>query len=215
MLRRFLSLCRLAATGAALMAAVRAGAQLAANSPFLPPPTGGPAAPTAGATLEFVGYIETPEGIQYRLYDPAKKTGTWVKLNERNPDLDVRVKQHDGNHNTLTVEHQGRTLTLAERESKVLSSGNAVQPMPLPAPVPVAAAMPAAVTQPVVVNPTPADEQRRLEAVAAEVARRRALREQASQQMNQGGAPQMQNFRPDGQPQNSQRVRGQGGRQQR
>jgi hypothetical protein len=39
-----------------------------------------------------------------------------------------------------------------------------------------------AITQSVVANPTPADEQRRLEAVAAEVRRRRALREQASLQ---------------------------------
>jgi hypothetical protein len=42
-----------------------------------------------------------------------------------------------------------------------------------------------------VLNPTPADEQRRLDAVAAEVARRRALREQATQQLGQGAAPQV------------------------
>jgi hypothetical protein len=41
----------------------------------------------------------------------------------------------------------------------------------------------------VVLNPTPADEARRLEAVASEVARRRAMREQASQQVNQGMPP--------------------------
>ena len=37
-----------------------------------------------------------------------------------------------------------------------------------------------AVTASVVANPTAADEQRRLDAVAAEVARRRAMREQAA-----------------------------------
>jgi len=41
----------------------------------------------------------------------------------------------------------------------------------------------------VVLNPSPADEQRRLEAVASEVARRRAMREQATQQIGQGGIP--------------------------
>jgi hypothetical protein len=49
--------------------------------------------------------------------------------------------------------------------------------------------MPTAVAQSVVLNPTPADEQRRLEAVAAEVRRRRALREQASIQAAQGQTP--------------------------
>jgi len=57
-----------------------------------------------------------------------------------------------------------------------------------PGPAPAVNVAPA-VTQSVVVNPTPADEQRRLEAVAAEVARRRALREQASQQVSQGVVP--------------------------
>jgi hypothetical protein len=50
----------------------------------------------------------------------------------------------------------------------------------------VASNVPVAVTQAVVLNPTPADEARRLDAVAAEVQRRRALRDQAAQQNNQG-----------------------------
>lgn len=168
---------------------VPGGAQTAGpRSPFLPAQAAGVAAPTPGAPLEYRGYMVTSEGTQYRLVDPAGKKGAWVKLNERNPDLEVIAKQYDDTHRTLTVEHQGRTLTLAEREAKVVSGG---APPVLPAP-PVNAAPPPpanvapAVTQSVVVNPTPADEQRRLEAVAAEVARRRALREQAAQQVNQG-----------------------------
>jgi len=50
-------------------------------------------------------------------------------------------------------------------------------------------------------NPTPADEQRRLEAVATEVRRRRALREQASIQAAQGVAPAAETPAPQGQPQ--------------
>ena len=126
----------------------------------------------------------------YRIYDPAKKAGTWVKANERNPEFEVVVKQHDNDQKTLTIEYQGKTLTLAERESKVVSSGAPVQPMPAPV-APVQSNVSPAVTQTVVLNPTPADEQRRLDAVAAEVARRRALREQASQQINPGATPQL------------------------
>ena len=71
--------------------------------------------------------------------------------------------------------------------AKVVSGGSVGQMMPPPAvaPTPPSNVAPA-VTQSVVLNPTRADAQRRLEAVASEVARRRAMREQASQQINQG-----------------------------
>jgi hypothetical protein len=166
-------------------------AQIAAKSPFMPPQSASNAGPTAGAPLEYRGFIETGEGMQFRVYDPAKKVGTWVKLNERNPEFDVVVKQHDNLQKTLVIEHQGKTLTLAEREAKVVSSGSAAAAMPPPVAAPVQTNVPPAVTQAVVLNPTPADEQRRLDAVAAEVARRRAMREQATQQITQGNAPQV------------------------
>ncbi len=172
------------------MAGVQTGEGATARSPFLPPQASGPSAPTSDAPLEYRGYMTTAEGIQFRIFDPAKKAFAWVKLNERNPDLDVIAKQHDEDHRTLTIEHGGRTLTLGERKSKVVSGGNLAQAMP-PPPVPQPTNVAPAVTQSVVLNPTPADEQRRLEAVAAEVARRRALREQATQQMNQGARPQV------------------------
>lgn len=149
-------------------------------------------APTQNAPLEFRGIMETSEGVQFRLYDPSTKVGTWLKLNERAPEFGgVLAKQLDDSQKpaTLVVEHQGRVLTLAMREAKVVSSGSAAQMMaPQPA-APPPSNVPPAVTQAVVLNPTPADEQRRLEAVAAEVARRRALREQATQQMSQGTPP--------------------------
>ena len=67
--------------------------------------------------------METGEGMRFRLYDPARKSGAWVKLNERDATLDVVAKQFNGNPDseTLVVEHQGRTLTLAQRVSKVVS----------------------------------------------------------------------------------------------
>jgi hypothetical protein len=180
-----------------LAAAVVAGgvatpgaAQGVARSPFMPTAAVAAAATTPGATLEFRGRMDLGDGLQFRLYDPAKKAGVWVRLNERSAEFEVVVKQHDEEQKTLTIEHQGRTLTLAERVSKVVSAGTAAQMMPPPAvaPAPPSNVAPA-VTQSVVLNPTPADEARRLEAVASEVARRRAMREQASQQVNQGMPP--------------------------
>jgi hypothetical protein len=213
-------LCRVIVASFALGAVGRAAeGQLASRSPFLPPQSAASNAPTQNAALEFGGYIDTPsEGRLYRITvkdkDAARRTGgastgAWVKLNERNPELDVMVKVHDESQKpaTLTVEHQGKTLTLAEKESKVVSGGPAAAAMPPPMqpPLPpVQANVPAAVTQAVVLNPSPADEQKRLEAVAAEVARRRALREQATQTVGapQNATPQQQvPLQPQAQPQ--------------
>jgi hypothetical protein len=209
--------------------ALPASAQLAAHSPFLPQ-QGSAAAPTAGAPLEFGGYLDTPSGERlYRIKDPGRKASEWVKLNEKSPSLGVVAKQFDEANDTLTIDYQGQSLTLAKKEAKILSAGNVPQVMPQPMPVAGNTNVAPAVTQSVVVNPTQADEQRRLEAVAAEVARRRALREQATQQINQGVAPQItpqvmpqqRNFQPNAQGRNQQnqqgvqRRGGQGARQQR
>jgi hypothetical protein len=185
-----------------MLVAGTANAQPASSSPFMPPSAANVAAPTADAPIELRGFMETGEGMRFRLYDPARKSGAWVKLNERDATLDVVAKQFNATPDgeTLVVEHQGRTLTLAQRVSKVVSSGSAVQNMAPPPPV--MSNVPQAVTQSVVVNPTPADEARRLEAVASEVARRRALREQASQQMGQ--SPPMPAPQPQVQPQPAQ-----------
>lgn len=173
--------------GFALGVSGTASAQLASKSPFTPAQSAAGAAPAASAPIEFRGFMETSEGIQYRIYDPAKKNGVWVKMNEKNSDLGVTVKQHDSTGDTLTVEHQGKTLTLAGRVAKVISSGAAANAVPPPVTSPATANVPAAVTQAVVLNPSPADEAKRLEVVAAEVARRRALREQAAQQVSPAG----------------------------
>lgn len=189
--------------GIALAVVSPAIAQIAAKSPFMPPQGAAAAGPTAGAPLEYRGYIETGEGRLYRIYDPSKKASTWVKVNERNADFGVTAKQYDDGQKTLTIDFQGKTLTLAERESKVVSSGAAAAAMPPPIPA-VPTNVPPAVTQAVVLNPTPADEQRRLDAVAAEVARRRALREQAAQNLNPSATPQValpQGMQPPVQPQ--------------
>jgi hypothetical protein len=184
------SLRYLIIAGLALGGSMRAATQLSSVSPFNSPQAT-VAGPTQGAPLEYRGYMVTPEGTLYRIVDPAKKTGTFLKLNERDPNFDVIIKQFDSNNDMVTVEHGGRTLTLEERKAKIVSSGNAAaMPPPVPAQQPNINVAPA-VTQSVVLNPTPADEQRRLDAVAQEVARRRALREQAQQTISQGGTPQV------------------------
>lgn len=170
----------LLATGILALAATRTQAQLAANSPFLPSASSGAVAVTEGAAIELRGVMEMREGLSFCIFDPAKKVSTWTRLNQKG--YDFLVKSYDAAHETVTVDYAGRTLTLAMRAVKVASSGQASAPLPSSG----APNMPAAVTQNVVLNPTPADEQARLEAVATEVRRRRALREQASIQAANG-----------------------------
>jgi len=153
-------------------------AELLKVSPFLGPQSSS-STPTQNAPLEYRGSMSMADVRQFRVVDPAHKVGTWLKVGEKDANLDVTLKGHDDSHDTITVEHGGQTMTLQLKAPKVVSSGAMPTPiMPALRPSNVSAA----VIQSVVPNPTPADEQRRLEAVAAEVARRRALREQAIQQ---------------------------------
>ena len=175
---------RLLAVGAALSLVATADAQLAAGSPFLPPAGARDAnAPTSNAPLEFRGVADLPGGLAFRVVDPARKAGAWVRLNEPEPDLGFVVKQHDAAHETVVVEHQGRTFTLLLHQSKVAAGG---APMPLPLPTQNLILPPSAASAAVAAQAAPtAIQQQQLEAVAAAVAQRRALREQAQQQVNQ------------------------------
>lgn len=184
MRHRFSSLGRLLVASFAWLVAARAGAQLVTSSPFLPVRSAASAtAPTAGAPLENHGSIDLAGvGLKVRIYDPNRKIGAWLSVNERDPAIDFVVKKYDSSRGLATVEFNGQTMILPQREAKVTSLGVANFGVPMGG-IP----MPAAVTQAAVLNPTPADEQRRLEAVAQEVARRRQLREQAPEQSPQGG----------------------------
>ncbi len=189
----------------------RAGAQLAASSPFVPVQGANPEAPTANAPLEFRAVADAGDGIKFRLVETGpKKSGTWVRLNERDSDLGVLAKQYDSGGEMLTVEYQGRTLTLPLHEAKVTSGGVAVPNlamMPAVNPQPVIGA--GVVMAPPSVSPT---TQSQLDAIAADVARRRALREQAAPPGGMGVPPAIQP-RPQGVPgQNQNGPRGGRGR---
>jgi len=156
-------------------ALVHARADLAQASPFLPrdqPGTaqaGGPAGP-----VELRGIMATDGGFAFCIYDTAKKTGTWVGLNE--PGYDFVVKSADPARDIATVTYQGRDLKLELRTSKVASAGAPQVGNPE---APPAAGL----------NAPPGDEQRRLDAVANEVRRRRMEREKAAQLNGATGLP--------------------------
>jgi hypothetical protein len=165
-------------TGAVLglllgMSALLHGADtLSGSSPFLPPSTGGEAATAStDAALELRGIMGADDQLRFSIYDPAKHMSSWKRLNE--PGHEFVVRSYDASRDAVTVDYQGRSLTLMLKTAKVASA-------PASGP-PIAGAAPQPVGGPVVLNPTPADEQRRLEAIAAEVNRRRMIRQQALQ----------------------------------
>ena len=161
--------------------AQRGIAQSPSISPFLPPNAAGGAAGGQGDAggLELRGIMSTREGIRYCIYDPAKKVSRWVAANQAG--YGFVVQSFDDKHDTVTVSQDGRRLTLTLREAKV--AVGAGLPPSVPSGVGGPGGQPGAfggMPAPVL-RPTPEDEQRRLQAIAEEVRRRRLLREQASQ----------------------------------
>jgi hypothetical protein len=106
---------------------------------------------------------------------PTKK-GVWVKLNETGHDFSV--KNYDAPNDSVAVDYRGRLLPLSLVKPKVGSSG--VPTLPMAGTTPGGQPPIGGPISPVVLNPTAADETRRLEAVTQEVLRRRQLRQQAA-----------------------------------
>jgi len=161
----------LAAAMAVTAAALRA--DLAPTSPFLPAGAAGLAAGAGGPSgpIELRGIMGGPDGTAFCIYDTAKKKDIWVGLNETGHDF--VVKSADASRDSVTVAYQGRLMKLDLHTSKVAAAAAAANP-----------GASAAVT-----NPSPADEQRRLDAVAQEVRRRRAERERAAGEAPGQGVP--------------------------
>jgi hypothetical protein len=173
--------------GIVLLAAALAGsarADLAANSPFSPAGTAGPGAGAApSGPIELRGITSMGGHASYLIYDVNKKKNIWVGMNEAGNDF--VVKSADPSSDAVTVDYQGRSMKLELHTSKVASSGNAMPPTG------VQPGNPAVASTAVAAPGAPTDEQRRLDAVAQEVRRRRMERERAAQggQDQAPGAP--------------------------
>jgi hypothetical protein len=166
----------------ALLACACAGrlrADLASSSPFLPA-NAAAAGAVAGPSgpIELRGVMSTSAGASYCIYDTAKRKDVWVGLNEAGHDF--VVKSADPSTDSVMVDYQGRGLKLMLRTAKVTPMGTAAPGAPVSTP---------AVASTVVLNPSPADEQRRLDAVTQEVRRRRMERERSAQDAQAGQGP--------------------------
>lgn len=150
---------------------------LVKNSPFMPPQSEQAAAPvvTEGAAVEFRGMIATKDGLLFGLYDRTKNVGAWVK--QEDAGADFRVSSYDASADLVTLEYQGQRYTLPLSSARV----GAAAPSPLPV---VNNPQQGGATRVTAVPGRANNDQQRLESVAAEVRRRRALRQAASGNAN-------------------------------
>lgn len=147
---------------------------LVSNSPFVPPGGSASSAPVDdNAAIELRGIVQVGNEIHFGIFDASKNRGEWVRLNQTADS--VTVTSYDAASDRVVVRHNGRELTLALKEAKIVSSpppqavANAPQGGP-PQPSREAQANGAS-------SVTSSAE--RLERVAEEIRRRRALRAQA------------------------------------
>jgi hypothetical protein len=151
------------------------------RSPFSPPGQGNDAssATEAPPTLEFRGMVTDADGTAYSIYDTSTNKGRWVRADDANSP--VQVKSFDPVNNTLEVEQNGRPLKLALKRATIQAGQPVAAAIPnAPTPAGGNPAAPGAVRR-----PDSAADARRLEAVAAEVRRRRALRNAANNRQGQ------------------------------
>ena len=139
---------------------------LTSNSPFVVQSVNGvlPTNPET-ANIEFRGVIASQNGTIFGLYDRTRNQGSWVRQNEKGAEFNVI--SYDAANEVVTVDYQGQKLSLALSSAKIGMAAPSTSPV-------IAAAPLGAPTATASTGPT---DQRRLESVAAEVRRRRALRQ--------------------------------------
>ncbi|MBI3878051.1 MAG: hypothetical protein HY300_19170 [Verrucomicrobia bacterium] len=167
--------------------AVAASAQdlnaLLQRSPFGSANASGQTAAAEGP-LEFRSVLFDQGEYFFSVYQPSTKTSLWVGLNETgNP---FTVQSYDEKTETVKIDYQGRSLSLALKQAKIQAF---VQKMPT-APQTV---QPQPNGQPIAAPGSSAEEAARLARVAEEIRRRRALRQQGGPPNQPPGAPQNPN----------------------
>ena len=153
---------------------------LLANSPFGSLRTGAPGS-GAAEPLEFRAVLEENGNRIFSIYDTATHQANWVDLND--PVKEFSVKEYDAEHASVTVEYQGKTMTLALKRAPAVAQ---VAPQ-IPPPGPNGAVAPGNFAGGPG-GPTAVDQQR-IQQIQEEIRRRRALRSQPSVPGNPSGTP--------------------------
>ena len=177
-----------------LLSAAAAGgitfAGVSTESPFAQ--RGLPAQPSVVTNnpIELRGIMSDEQGMRFAIYDPVKKEGAWVHIDDTEHSFVVR--SYDAAENRIVVDYQGKSQTIVLAEPKFGAGKTIGPPIVLPGvpgqPAAPGAAQPAqggrfagAGAQQRAQQPT-VEEARRLEDIRAEIQRRRAQREAGAQQ---------------------------------
>jgi hypothetical protein len=141
------------------------------RSPFSPAAGQNPTeVATTNSVLEFRGMVSDAEGSSFSVFDTTANKARWLRVGEGDS---FKVKQFDAANNQLEVEQNGKSLKLPLKHVTI-AAGPAIVAQPRQAPQNGGGGPPQA-------NPgsDPAGDANRLQTVAAEVRRRRAMRNTA------------------------------------
>jgi hypothetical protein len=105
---------------------------LAADSPFLPGSGARSPAATSTGPLELRSIVFVDGAYRFSVFDQGTSEANWVGIGERGYPFVAR--SFDRERDSLTVEHQGRTVVLALQPARMASSGHMQPPSPSPLP---------------------------------------------------------------------------------
>ncbi len=143
------------------------------NSPFgRPPAAESTTVPAAQAPLEFRSLIVEDGRRYFSVFDPSAQRGYWVGEGDEENQSGITVSSYDDDARRLVVSQGGRTYELLLKQANIVAGA-----VPTPAVTTANAGNDPGRVRPASNN---AADARRLEAVAAEVRRRRALRQAAA-----------------------------------
>jgi hypothetical protein len=173
---------------------------LVTNSPFGSAKSGAAMGNNGNDPFEFRSALEEGNSKFFSIYDTNTHRSVWVELND--PVNGFTVKSYDTAKESITIDYQGKALTLAIKRAPAATqvfqppqplapqpgpNGMVQQPVPGQQPGQVVPAGPSAV------------DQQRIQQIQEEIRRRRALRSQAvpaagtpNVQPNFNNGPQMQ-----------------------
>jgi hypothetical protein len=158
---------------------------LLSNSPFGSAKSGVAGGTAGGEALEFRAFLGENGSKFFSIYETATKRSNWVELNDSVNGFSV--KGYDAAKESITVEYQGKTMTLAIKRAPAVAQVMQQPPQPMPGPGPTGV-MPSANNPSGQAGPTTVDQQR-IQQIQEEIRRRRALRSQAATPGNVPGAP--------------------------
>ena len=165
------------------------------NSPFGTLRSGGPGSNAATEPFEFRSVLgEKDNKFLFSIYETATRRSNWVELND--PLNGFSVKSYDAGKQTITVDYQGKAMTLAIKQAPAVAQVYQAPALQV-GPVPVMQNPGNPSVQPSPAMPTAIDQQR-IQQIQEEIRRRRALRNQAivpnvnpqGVQPHYGGGPQ-------------------------